>query len=184
MCRRAVKSLKSRFESTVSISITMRMSLKLTPTAKEKAFLNPWCILFCINEKNAGPRLNSRDSSTPQMIPIRISIPQRIETAKIRKFFETAELFLLWTKKEVPHGTSFFSFKSHLRLFLGAFFDGEFTSVVAALGAYMVVHDLCAAIAAGSQLGALQRIVRSSLGRSGLRESVFWMWHIITFLII
>ena len=48
----------------------------------------------------------------------------------------------------------------------------------------MVVHDLCAAIAAGSQLGALQRIVRSSLGRSGLRESVFWMWHIITFLII
>ena len=47
----------------------------------------------------------------------------------------------------------------------------------------MVIHDLCAAIAAGRQLGALQRIVRSSLGRSGLRESVFWMWHIITFLI-
>jgi len=78
----------------------------------------------------------------------------------------------------------FFSFKSHLGLFLGAFFDSEFTSVVAALGAYMVIHDLCAAIAASRQLGALQRIVRSSLGRSGLRESVFWMWHIITFLII
>ena len=71
-----------------------------------------------------------------------------------------------------------------LGLFLGVLFDGEFTSVVAALGAYMVVHDLCAAIAASSQLSALQRVVRSSLGRSGLRESVFWMWHIITFLII
>ena len=68
-----------------------------------------------------------------------------------------------------------------LGLFLGVLFDGEFTSVVAALGAYMVVHNLCAAIAASSQLSALQRIVRSSLGRSGLRESVFWMWHIITF---
>ena len=45
----------------------------------------------------------------------------------------------------------------------------------------MVVHYLCAAIAASRQLRALQRIVRSSLGRSGLRESVFWMWHIITF---
>ena len=67
------------------------------------------------------------------------------------------------------------------RLLLGVLFDCEFASVVSAFGTYMVVHYLCAAIAASCQLSALQRIVRSSLGRSGLRESVFWMWHIITF---
>jgi len=60
-------------------------------------------------------------------------------------------------------------------------FDSEFAAVVAALGANMVVHDLCTAVAACGQLRFLQRIVRSSLGRTGLRESVFWMWHIITF---
>ena len=84
-------------------------------------------------------------------------------------------------RKEALFFTSCVTFQD---LFLGTFFDGEFASVVSAFGTYMVVHDLCAAIAAGRQLGALQRIVRSSLGRSGLRESVFWMWHIITFLII
>ena len=67
------------------------------------------------------------------------------------------------------------------RLLLSVLFDCEFASVVSAFGTYMVVHYLCAAIAASRQLRALQRIVRSSLGRSGLRESVFWMWHIITF---
>ena len=76
----------------------------------------------------------------------------------------------------------FFSWSSH-KLFLGTFFDGEFTTVVAAFGANMVVHDLCAAVAASSQLRFFQRIVRSSLGRTGLRESVFWMWHIIIFFV-
>lgn len=67
---------------------------------------------------------------------------------------------------------------SLLLLVLG---DSEFSTIVAALGANVVIHNLCAAVAASSQLCGLQRIVRSSLGRSGLRESVFWMWHIITF---
>ena len=66
-------------------------------------------------------------------------------------------------------------------LFLGVLFDGQFAAVVTAFGANVVIHDLCAAVAASGQLGFLQRIVRSSLGRSGLRESVFWMWHIVTF---
>ena len=68
-------------------------------------------------------------------------------------------------------------------LLLVAFGDGEFTAIVAALGAYVVIHNRCAAVAAGAQLCGLQRVVRSSFGRSRLRESVFWMWHIITFLI-
>ena len=67
---------KKYFEcsSTVSISSTMMTSLRLTPATKEILFLKPWCILFCISEKNAGPRLKNSDSSTPQMIPIRNSI--------------------------------------------------------------------------------------------------------------
>lgn len=57
----------------------------------------------------------------------------------------------------------------HHRGLLGhIFFDSEFTTVVPTLGAYMVIHYLCAAIAACSQLRFLQRVVRSSLGRSGL----------------
>ena len=68
-------------------------------------------------------------------------------------------------------------------LLLVALGDGEFAAVVAALGAYMVIHNSCAAVAAGAQLAGFQRVVRSSFGRSRLRESVFRMWHIITFLI-
>lgn len=70
-----------------------------------------------------------------------------------------------------------------LGLLLGTFFDGEFTTIVAALGANVVIHNLGSAVAASGQLRFLQRIVRSSLGRTGLRESVFWMWHIITFFV-
>jgi len=68
-------------------------------------------------------------------------------------------------------------------LLLGTFFDGELTTVVAALGAYMVVHNLGSAVAASGQLRFLQRIMRSSLSRTGLRESVFWMWHITIFFV-
>ena len=53
-------------------------------------------------------------------------------------------------------------------LLFGVLLDGEFAAVVTAFGAYVVIHYLCAAIAAGCQLGALQRVVRSSLGRTGL----------------
>ena len=74
-------------------------------------------------------------------------------------------------------------FVQALGLLLGTFFDGEFTTIVAALGANVVIHNLGSAVAASGQLRFLQRIVRSSLGRTGLRESVFWMWHIITFFV-
>ena len=55
-----------------------------------------------------------------------------------------------------------------VRLLLRVLLNGKFASVVAALGAYVMVHDLCTAVAACGQLGALLRIVRSSLGRTGL----------------
>ena len=88
-------------------------------------------------------------------------------------------------KKETLCGVSSLSWRKPYRrcLLLAAVFDGEFSAVVAALGANVVVHDLCAAVAASGQLRFLQRIVRSSLGRTGLRESVFWMWHIIIFFV-
>ena len=62
----------------------------------------------------------------------------------------------------------FFCFHVLFWLLLSVLFDCEFASVVSALGTYMVVQYLCAAIAASRQLSALQRIMRSSLGRSGL----------------
>ena len=75
---------------------------------------------------------------------------------------------------------SFFSTQVNY-LFLSTFFNGEFSTIVAALGANVVIHYLSSAVAACGQLRFLQRVVRSSLSRSGLRESVFWMWHIIIF---
>lgn len=53
-------------------------------------------------------------------------------------------------------------------LFLSVLLDGQFAAVVPAFGAYVVIHNLGTAIAAGGELRFLQAVVRSSLGRSGL----------------
>ena len=51
---------------------------------------------------------------------------------------------------------------------LHAFFDSQFTSVVAAFGAYMVIHNGCAAVAAGRELSGFHFVVSSSFCCSGL----------------
>lgn len=67
---------------------------------------------------------------------------------------------------------------------LHAFFDSQFTSVIAAFGAYVVVHNGCAAVAAGRELSGLNFVVSSSFCCSGLRKPVFWMWHNLLFFAI
>ena len=67
-----------------------------------------------------------------------------------------------------PVGDALFQLATLGRLRLSVFLDGEFTSVVAALGAYMVIHHLGAAVAASGQLRRLQTVVSSSLRRTGL----------------
>lgn len=47
---------------------------------------------------------------------------------------------------------SVFSFGHKSLLLLGTFFDGEFTTIVAALGANVVIHNLGSAVAASGQL--------------------------------
>ena len=51
---------------------------------------------------------------------------------------------------------------------LGAFLDGKLAAVVTALGANVMEHNLCAAVAASGQLGFLQTVMSSSLGSSRL----------------
>ena len=68
-------------------------------------------------------------------------------------------------------------------LLLDVLLDGQFASVVPALGANMVIHYRSAAIAARGELGFLQTVVCSAFRCASLRESVFWMWHIITIFI-
>jgi hypothetical protein len=64
-------------------------------------------------------------------------------------------------------------------LCLGVLLDGEFAAVVTAFGAYVVIHYWSTAVAAGGKLCFLQGVVCSALRCASLRESVFWMWHII-----
>ena len=55
-----------------------------------------------------------------------------------------------------------------IKLCLVVFLDSEFAAIVTAGGAYMVIHNGLAAVAASRELGCLQTVVRSSLSRTGL----------------
>ena len=70
-------------------------------------------------------------------------------------------------------------FAKCIGLCLGVLLDGEFAAVVTAFGAYVVIHYWSTAVAAGGKLCFLQGVVCSALRCASLRESVFWMWHII-----
>lgn len=76
-------------------------------------------------------------------------------------------------------GSSRIVFAKCIGLCLGVLLDGEFAAVVTAFGAYVVIHYWSTAVAAGGKLCFLQGVVCSALRCASLRESVFWMWHII-----
>lgn len=78
---------------------------------------------------------------------------------------------------------SVFFFACNGELCFSVFLDSKFTAVISAFGTYVVIHYRSTAVAASGELCFLQAVVRSSLGRSGLGESVFWMWHNLYFFI-
>ena len=66
-----------------------------------------------------------------------------------------------------------------LRLLGNSLLNGEFTSVVAAAGAYSVIYIPLTAVGALSECGGNCLIVSSTLESSGLRLSSFRMCHFV-----
>ena len=67
---------------------------------------------------------------------------------------------------------------------LGALFNDLTTTIVAALGAYTVIHHGSAAVGAYAQRGNGSKVVRTSFVSSLLGEFVFRMCHCLYLLIV